>query len=145
MPFLIKHAAFSSYDEYSSPSKDSIDALGELRAVSSSSIGSWRQHLPRVAGQLQLHGSITADLIKHGYEQDDTWKKELNGIKPDLSPGHWHKHYSAYTLLKRQIKKYPYAIWVLLGHYRPTSFLLRPIQAVYKKARTTLKKLIRGA
>ena len=130
MPFLSKHADFSSYDQHSSPSKDSLDALGGLRPVSSSSIGNWRQHLPRVAGQLQLHGSITDDLIRYGYEQDGAWEKVLIGIQPDLSASHWPEFFSSYTLWKRSINKYPLAVKVLLGHYWPTH--LRPRQAAHK-------------
>lgn len=144
MPFLLKQADFSSYDKRSLSSKDAIDAMGGLRPVSPSSIGSWRQHLPRVAGQLQLHGSITDDLIRYGYEQDENWEKVLIGIPPDLSAGRWPEHFSGYSFWYRRIKQYPFAVWVVLGHYRYTSFLLRPIQALYKKIKATLMKLIRG-
>jgi len=80
MPFLMKKASFNSYHEIAQPSKDSMMALGGVRPASSSSIGNWRKHLPRVAGQLQVHGSIPEDLIAYGYEQDDAWEKELEGI-----------------------------------------------------------------
>jgi hypothetical protein len=98
MPFLEKKALFSSFHKMSSPSKDSLDALGGVRPVSVSSVGSWRRHLPRVAGQLRLHGPITEDLIEYGYEKDDSWLGELDGVEPDLSPGHLPEHFHAKAL-----------------------------------------------
>jgi hypothetical protein len=144
MPFLSRRADFSSFDRLASPSTESLDAMGGLRAASSSSIGNWHQHLPRVAGQLKLHGSIAADLIAYGYESDTAWEEELTGVEPDTSPGYWPEHLSSRLLRRRLWTSYPAALWVLLGHYPPTSFLLRLIQAVYRQVRSTWKRLKRG-
>jgi len=72
-----------------SPAAESLKALGGLRPIDAESIGRWRQHLPRLAGQLSVHGPITRDLIEFGYEPDDGWLAELEAIEPDLSPSHW--------------------------------------------------------
>jgi hypothetical protein len=59
------------------------------RADYSTRIGNWRNHLPRVAGQIALHGSITEDLIEFGYEIDDSWLSILKDVNPDYKPSHW--------------------------------------------------------
>jgi hypothetical protein len=114
LPFLIKRAPFSSYHELAQPSQDSSDALGGIRAVTSTSIGNWRNHLPRVAGQLQKHGAITQDLIDYGYEPDDTWFNELKDIAPDLSESHWPEYFTKDDLKQRMQGKYKMAIFALL-------------------------------
>ncbi|HSL80100.1 MAG TPA: hypothetical protein VK877_10615, partial [Pseudolabrys sp.] len=69
-------------------SKESIDALGGVRPIKGDRVGNWRNHLPRVAGQLLLHGSISRELIVFGYEKDHDWLGTLEGIEPDFSPSH---------------------------------------------------------
>lgn len=92
MPFLTMRAPFSRYHEVATPSKDSRDALGGKRPIKPVSVGKWKDHLERVAGQLHLHGSITDDLIEFGYERDDTWREILKGVTPDTSASHWPEY-----------------------------------------------------
>jgi len=100
MPFLKKKHPFSEYHQHANPSSDSNDALRGVRPINTSSIGNWKNHLPRVAGQLKQHKSITQDLIDQGYEKDDSWLKLLGGVEPDLSPSfHWDD-----PSIKRQLK-----------------------------------------
>lgn len=115
MPFLKKRAAFSRYHEVAKPSKDSLKALGSLRPIGGNSVGKWRQHLPRVAGQLQKHGSIAKDLIKYGYEKDDAWLEELQGVKPDLSESHWGEYFTEEELKQRMRGKYIFPILMRSG------------------------------
>ena len=89
MPFLIKKASFSRFHEVAKPSVESLKALGGVRPISTASIGRWRDHLPRVAGQLLLHGSITQDLIEFGYETDDSWLGELLEVASDIRKSHF--------------------------------------------------------
>jgi hypothetical protein len=89
MPFLETRAPFSRYHELSEPPSGSVRALGGVRPIEPAGIGKWRSHLPRVAGQLQLHGSISQDLVEFGYEQDDQWLQALEGVEPDLQHSHW--------------------------------------------------------
>jgi len=89
IPFLKKKTLFSQYHESVSVSEASKKALREVRPIKPTSIGRWRNHKNRVVGQLQLHGPITEDLIKYGYEKDDRWLRELEGVEPDLSPSHY--------------------------------------------------------
>jgi hypothetical protein len=134
MPFLIKKASFNSYHEIAQPSKGSMMALGGVRPASRSSIGNWRKHLPRVAGQLHLHGSISEDLIAYGYEQDDAWEKELEGIESDLRAGHWPENFSVKRLKQWNRGKYVKAFGVVVGHYRLAQLVRNLLKAVYRKA-----------
>ncbi len=106
MPFLKRKALFSRYHEIAEPSKDSVDALRGVRPISPVGIGSWRNHLPRVAGQLQLHGSIVRDLIEHGYEKDDSWLNCLEGVEPDIRQSHWPEYFSRQDLRRIQRGRY---------------------------------------
>lgn len=89
LPFLAAVMQFSEFHKVAKPSRQSLTAMGEVRPVSSASIGRWRQNLPRIAGQLRIHGPITEELIELGYEEDDRWLSLLEGVAADTSPGHW--------------------------------------------------------
>lgn len=89
LPFLAPTYPFSRYHEIAQPSEQSVVAMREVRPISATSLGRWRQHLPRVAGQIEIHGPITEELIELGYEADDGWLAVLEGIEADTSPGHW--------------------------------------------------------
>jgi len=94
MPFLVKKAPFSLYHQFARPSGASIKALHNVRPIKGERESRWRQHLPRVAGQLAQHGSISSDLMEYGYEKDDAWLEELKGIVPDTSPGASPEYFS---------------------------------------------------
>lgn len=91
MPFLVRKASFSDYHRTAKPSEDSLAALGGVRPISIERTGNWRNHLPRLAGQMLLHDakSLAEDLVEYGYEKDETWLKELQGVYPDTMPSHW--------------------------------------------------------
>ena len=89
LPFLKKTAVFSRYHEVAAPSKDSLVALGGIRPIGTESIGNWRNHLPRLKGQIARHGSIADDLVEFGYETDNGWLTHLDGVKPDMRRSHW--------------------------------------------------------
>ena len=84
MPFLKRKRLFSQFHEEVQPEKRAEAALGSLRPVSDRSVGSWRREKARLAGELQQHGPVTAELIELGYEKDDAWLKELDGVTPDV-------------------------------------------------------------
>lgn len=107
MPFLEAKAPFSRYHEISNPSEESLQALGKVRPIAADGIGSWRQHLPRLAGQILIHGSISEDLIEFGYEKDDGWMVALDGVTPDVAPGHWPEHFTRASLMRRKLPAYP--------------------------------------
>jgi hypothetical protein len=88
LPFLGLRHPFSAFPAVASPAESAIEALGGLRPFDVESIGNWRRHLPRVAGQLALYGSIADELIEFGYEADNAWLSELRDVAPDLSSSH---------------------------------------------------------
>lgn len=106
MPFLEKTAPFSQYHEISSISEGSEQALGNVRPIKPASVGKWRDHKARVAGQLQLHGDITRYLIEFGYEKNDEWLKELEDIDPDLKPSHSSEFMTLKEKQQRKMGKY---------------------------------------
>ena len=116
MPFLIKKASFSEYHLWANPSRDSMLALKGVRPLETGSIGNWRKHLPRLAGQIKIHGSISQDLIHYGYEQDNSWEKELEGIEPDLEPSHWPEDAAQKRLRHWMRGRWIKAFWVKFGH-----------------------------
>lgn len=113
-PWLQKTHAFSSYHKIANVSKDSLDALGGVRPISPTTIGNWKNHLPRIAGQIKIHGSISDDLIKHNYESDDTWINLLNNIEPDLSPGHFPEFFTKKEIHRLKKGLFPHLIKIAL-------------------------------
>lgn len=102
LPFLPRTRRFSDYHKFANPSWQSLEAMRDIRPVNNASVGNWRQHLARIAGQLQIHGSITQELIDLGYEKDNEWLKLLNGIAPDTRPGFWPQFLSPERVLHIQ-------------------------------------------
>lgn len=100
MPFLEVSAPFSRFHEVASPAADAETALGGVRAITAPRLDQWRDHLPRIVGQMQQHGSLAADLIEFGYETDDAWLAELEGVEADLSPSHWAEHFTRESLAR---------------------------------------------
>jgi hypothetical protein len=97
IPFLKRKAPFSAFHKVASPSQASLQALNDVRAITTSSTGRWREHLPRIAGQLQQHGSITNELIEFGYEKDASWLKLVEGVAPDLTPSATTEHAATFV------------------------------------------------
>ncbi len=116
MPFLKPKAPFSRFHEAAKPSADAEKAMGSVRPISSSSIGNWRQHKSRVAGQLKLHGPITEDLIAFGYETGVAWEGELEGVAPDETPSYWGDGDQSKAYANMQKRRRLKALWMLLGH-----------------------------
>lgn len=129
IPFLVKRDSFSCYHETANPPEASLQALKGVRPVSASSIGRWREHLPRVAGQLQIHGSITDDLIEFGYERDATWERRLEGITPDLSNSYHPEHFLEERFRRIQQRKRLKALKVALAH----QYWVVSLRLVYRK------------
>ena len=106
LPFLEQIAPFSRYHEHAAPSPKSLRALHSVRPITPEGVGAWRSHAARVAGQLEIHGSISADLIEFGYEQDASWLDELAGVVPDYSPAYWPEFFTRRNLLRRKLPAY---------------------------------------
>jgi len=115
MPFLKVKGPFSKFHEMAVPDERTRLALGKKRPIAPVSVGRWKQHLPRVAGQIQQHGSITPDLIEYGYEPDASWEKILEGVEPDLSPSHFPEHFTFVELAKRRVFRNVRSLWAEVG------------------------------
>lgn len=89
MPFLSPAVPFSRFHEFATPSRQSLEAIRDVRPINDASVGRWRNNPARVAGQIEIHGPIADDLIELGYETDHAWMSQLEGIEPDTRPGHW--------------------------------------------------------
>ena len=111
LPFLRPTGAFTEFHRRADPSAKAVKALGGVRAISAESIGNWRRHLPRLAGQLSQHGPVTAELIELGYEQDDAWLAALDGIEPDMTPSHVPE------ILPRSLRQRLSARWITARNY----------------------------
>ncbi|MEQ8354642.1 MAG: sulfotransferase [Kiloniellaceae bacterium] len=90
MGFLILKSRFSDFHRTAAPSGQSLHAMRGIRPVSSQNVGAWRKHKPRVVAQLSLHGDISDDLIRLGYELDRQWINELADVLPDMRAGFWN-------------------------------------------------------
>lgn len=110
IPFLEKNVPFSKYHEAASVSDSSQKALSGVRPIKPTSVGRWRDHKERIAGQLKLHGSLTDDLISFGYEEDNHWLNELDGVKPDLSPSHFPEYMTFSKRVSLKFGKYLEAV-----------------------------------
>lgn len=106
IPFLEKQTPFSKYHEAAKVTEGSKKALRSVRPIKPNSVGKWKEHKPRLKGQIQLHGPITKDLITYGYEKDNRWLKKLDGIEPDLAPSHHKELMSFFDKRLRKFGKY---------------------------------------
>ena len=82
-PFLRQTRPFSAFGRAGTVTEAASQALGGLRPVNAESIGSWRDHLPRIAAQLHEHPALERAVIEAGYEHDPDWARILTGITPD--------------------------------------------------------------
>lgn len=127
LPFLQKTTSFSSFNRVARPSLSYVTALRGLRPVSTKSIGNWRNHKARLAGQLQKFGSISAELIAYGYEKDTNWEHELDEVIPDLSDSHC-VDLSSEKFIKDKLRWNKLrALRVLVNHSQPYMFLKEKI------------------
>ena len=84
-PWLERVHRFSEYHEIAQVSEKSLTALHSVRPIAPTSVGVWKNHLPRIKGQQLLHGSLTPDLIECGYETSADWEHVLDDVEPDFS------------------------------------------------------------
>ena len=83
--FLEKKRDFSKYHLHAQPAEDSIKALNGLKPITPSSLGQWRNNKNYIKAQVELFGDISDKLIELGYEQDQQWLQELEGVTVDNS------------------------------------------------------------
>jgi hypothetical protein len=112
LPFLEARQPFSAFPAVARPSAAALEALGSVRAFGADSIGNWRRHLPRVAGQLAEYGPIDDELIEFGYERDTSWRAVLEGVAPDRSASHLHDRGGQKFLRRAELTVLP---WISLA------------------------------
>ena len=78
--FLQRQRDFASFPEGAEVGTRASRSLGGLRAVDTQRISGWRDHLPRIKGQLADHPDLPERLIATGYEEDDAWTGVLEGV-----------------------------------------------------------------
>ena len=84
-PWLEQVHKFSEYHEYAQVSQKSVTAMHCVRPIAPTSVGGWKNHLGRIKGQQQIHGSLTPELIECGYETSADWEQILESVEPDFS------------------------------------------------------------
>jgi hypothetical protein len=80
--FLQPVSRFSRFPEGARVHERARISLNGVRAVDAASLGRWREELPRVKGELISHPEMADWLIRLGYEPDDAWTRELDGVEP---------------------------------------------------------------
>ena len=84
MPFLRQRRKFSRFVECADEETWLKNMHMELRPITSERVGHWRQHRDRVKGQLVIHGGISNELLQMGFELDDAWLSQLDGVRPNV-------------------------------------------------------------
>ena len=79
-PFLHEKRRFSVYPEGADVPEVAAQSLNGVRPFDTSRVNGWRDHLPRVNGQLRDHPNMPNDLVSTGYEVDDAWTRMLEGV-----------------------------------------------------------------
>lgn len=82
LPFVRQRHAFSDFHQYAQASKRAEISLRGLRPISADSIDAWRAHLPRLRFQLDRYPELARAVIAYGYETDDAWLGQLDGVEP---------------------------------------------------------------
>lgn len=83
IPWLIKRHNFSDYHLHAEVSQSSASAMNGVRPITATSVGLWKENLPRLKMQIELHGSITPDLIRCDYEENDEWESILDNVRTE--------------------------------------------------------------
>lgn len=87
MPFLKTTRQFSRFHEHAKLSDPQWQrAMGSIRNLSPETLGAWRNHLPRLKAQIALHGDISDELIRLGFETDKNWRALLDCVEADPRP-----------------------------------------------------------
>lgn len=122
IPFLQRKARFSEFHNIAKPKSGAEEALGGVRKISSSSVGNWKKHLPRVKAQINKYGDICDMLIDFEYEKDKAWLNELTNVKADN--GVDQSEMSLLKYIKKLEKKIRRSLKEVLGLKRKKQYLI---------------------
>jgi len=104
LPFLSQRHPFSEFHKVAQPGERSQKALCRLRPISAAGIGGWREHLPRIKQQIEIHGPVTRSLVEHGYEQDGSWERVLDGVAAGDFETAVGEHFDLRYLIRRRLR-----------------------------------------
>ncbi len=110
LPLGKRQHRFSDYHRHVQPSEDSEQALRGVRPISDGSVGHWKDHLPRIAGQMEMHGILSDDLITLGYEDDEIWKSQLSETEPELGGSHYDEFATSEEVSRLKAGRYREAL-----------------------------------
>ncbi|MCZ6617631.1 MAG: hypothetical protein O7E57_05820 [Gammaproteobacteria bacterium] len=79
--FLRAKGRFTDYPDGVRVSEIARGSLNGVRPFDPSRINSWRQHLPRVKGQLALYPELSEILVRLGYEPNGDWASVLDDVE----------------------------------------------------------------
>jgi hypothetical protein len=79
--FLKQQHLFSEFHEHANTSEKAQISLKGLRPISTSSLTAWQAHLPRIQFQLERYPELARTLVEYGYEPNDDWLKQLEGVR----------------------------------------------------------------
>ena len=77
---LERRASFSDYPDGVDIGERADRSLGGVRHLDRSRIAAWKDHLPRIKSQLAAYPELAGSLVEFGYEVDDAWTRELQGV-----------------------------------------------------------------
>jgi len=78
--FLTAKGRFAHYPDGVEVSELTRGSLNGVRPFDPSRVNSWREHLPRVKGQLAIYPELAEILIRLGYESNADWTSVLEGV-----------------------------------------------------------------
>ena len=77
-----RERAFSQFPLDADVSNRAERSLGGAREMEQARIEGWREHLPRVKGQILEHADLPRMLVETGYEADEAWVEVLDDVQP---------------------------------------------------------------
>ena len=83
-PFLRRRGHFSGFPRGAEVPEPASQSLLGVRPFDPGRIHNWRNHLPRVKGQLDAYPEMQDYLERLGYEPDDAWAVVLADVAPYL-------------------------------------------------------------
>jgi len=145
MPFLERKHKFTEYHRVAKPSEESLKALKDVRSIESTSIGNWKKHLPRIKQQISIHGSISEELVRFGYEPDKCWERVLDGVEEINYKTARPEFFSTLNLLRHKNRELKEAIKILIRRLglNPVIFFY-PFTKFYAMGRTILRPILRS-
>jgi hypothetical protein len=111
-PFLDPIHSFSEFERYSTPDAQSLAAMNGLSAIDGSRCRKWKQHLPRVKGELLRHPEMQFDLEFRAYESDNRWQSTLADVSPQHFPCRYPDSPRFWQELERRVR-----LWFKVRRY----------------------------